>query len=187
MSFERDIIIFLQNFQTPFLNGVFKIMAYFFDWPIVVFTALLLLIFKQYKSTAYFLTLQGAGCVVQLILKKLVARPRPYVTYLEISNILPASNSSFPSGHSITCMMLVVFLFVFLKSKRLKNTTRIFLNIMLIILPILCLINRMYLGQHYLTDCLAGFAIAILIGFIVTQVFYKKPKSLVVNNEEKKV
>jgi len=37
---------------------------------------------------------------------------------------------------------------------------------------LMCILNRMYLGQHYLTDCIGGFLIAFIIGFIVIKFFY---------------
>lgn len=172
MGFERDIIIFLQSFSTPFLDGVFKVMAYFFDYPLVIALGVILLFTKRYRDLVYFLTLEGVGLGVQLVLKAIISRPRPYLVYPEIINILPASNSSFPSGHSITCMMAVIMLFVIIKNSNLTKNKKIILNSLLGLMLVLCMINRMYLGQHYITDVLGAYIIALVIGIVIVKNFY---------------
>lgn len=179
MIFERDIIVFLQSFRTPFLDGVFKVMSYFFDWPIVVVLGLILLLLKKYRSTIYFLILQGVGLLVQTTLKAIISRPRPYLVYSEISNVLEASNSSFPSGHSMTCMMAVIMLWVIVNESRMIKNAKILSKIGLVFACVLCVLNRMYLGQHYLSDCLGSFLIALLLGVIILRLFYyRKTKKI---------
>ena len=176
MGFEKDIIVFLQKFSSPLLDGIFKVISYMFDYPLVIVVALLLLLFKKYKQMVYFLILEGVGLVSQLTLKALINRPRPYVTHNEIRNILEASNSSFPSGHSVTCMMAVVFLFCLIKDSNLKRNTKIVCYSLLGGALFMCLINRMYLGQHYLTDVLGGFVISLVLGSLIMKfLYYKKP------------
>ena len=176
MPFERDIILFLQSFSTPFLDGVFKVMAYFFDYPLVIALGVLFFICKKPREGVCFLLLEGIGASVQVILKAIISRPRPYLTHPEIINILPASNSSFPSGHSVTCMMAVVMLWVLVNKSNLKTWVKVLCKCGLGFALILCAINRMYLGQHYITDVLAGFTISLIIGLIVINCFYLRPK-----------
>ena len=188
MSFERDIIIFLQSLSTPFIDGVFKVMAYFFDYPLVIALGLILFACKKYREGIYFLILEGAGLLVQRVLKAIISRPRPYLTYPEINNVLQASHSSFPSGHSVTCMMAVVILWVMVNNSKLKQNHKILCRTGLVLALVLCALNRMYLGQHYITDVLAGFAIAIVIGVVIVRCFYLKPrkKEMKESHEEEK-
>jgi len=185
MLFEKDIIIFLQSFSTPFLDGVFKVMAYFFDYPLVIALTLIFLLSKRIRECAYFLLMEGLGLGVQLILKAFVSRPRPYITYNAIENILPAANSSFPSGHSITCMMAVVMLWVMLNNSNLSKKYKIIYKCGLVFSLVLCAINRMYLGQHYISDVLAGFVIALIIGIIIIKFCYNRhtPKTQSIKGE----
>lgn len=174
MLFERDIIVFLQSLSSPILDAIFKITAYCFDWPMVVIVSLVFLCSKRYKHALRFLILETSGLIVQLILKSIINRPRPYITYPEILNILPANNSSFPSGHAITCMMAVLFLFVLIKNSDFKRLSKITLNIILGFALVLCGLNRMYLGQHYLTDVLGGYLIALVLGIVILKFTGKK-------------
>lgn len=170
MSFEKEIIIFLQNFSTPFLDGVFVVLSYFFDWTIVVALSFILLLFKRYKETIYFLILEGVGFGVQTLLKSLINRPRPFVEYGEIKNIFEASSSSFPSGHSITCMMAVIILFIMIKDSKIKRKSICYA--LLGVALFLCLLNRMYLGQHFVSDVFGGFIIATIVAFPILKFGY---------------
>ena len=66
MQFERDIIVGLQSLSTPFLDGVFKVMAFCFDYPLVIVLGLALLLAKRYREAILFLLLEGAGLGIQL-------------------------------------------------------------------------------------------------------------------------
>lgn len=184
MPFERDIIVFLQSFSSSFLDGVFKVMAYCFDYPLVIVLGLILIIFKKYREAIYFLLLEGVCAGVQVSLKAIVSRSRPYVSYSEIRNVLQASNSSFPSGHSITCMVAVVVLWAMFDGSSLKKSHKNYCKAGLVFALVLCLINRMYLGQHYLTDVIGGFVIAFAISFPTMKFLYlKKSKKDVYEKE----
>lgn len=172
MGFERDIIVFLQGLRCGFLDWFFVLTSYLFDYPIVIILAIVLIFSKRIKELIYFLILEGSGLILQLTLKAIVNRPRPYLIYPEIINILPASNSSFPSGHSMTCMMAVVFLYFITKNSRLKKSTKNIIYGCLGLALIVCAINRMYLGQHYLTDILASFVLAGVVGYVIMRFGY---------------
>ena len=184
MNFEKEIIIFLQSLRTPFLDGVFKVMSYFFDYPLVIALGIILFACRRWKEGIYFLILEGLGCLTQTTLKKIIMRPRPYVTHEAISNILEASSSSFPSGHSVTCMMAVVILFVIVKDSKLSKRAKVWSYAGLEVMLFICVLNRMYLGQHYITDCLGGFIIALIIGVLVIKFCYYN-KRLFKNRKEK--
>ena len=174
MNFEKEIIVFLQSLRTPFLDGVFKVMSYFFNYPLVIVLGIVLFACKKWREGFFFLILEGVGCLTQTVLKKIINRPRPYITHSQIENVFEASSSSFPSGHSVTCMMAVIILFVIIfgskMNKRYKNLSYAGLGLMLV----MCLVNRMYLGQHYITDCIGGYLIALVVGALIIKLFYYK-------------
>lgn len=191
MNFEKEIIIFLQSLRTPFLDGVFKVMSYFFDYPLVIALGIILFAFRKWKEGIFFLFLEAVGWATQTTLKKIIMRPRPYLTYGEIDNILEASSSSFPSGHSVTCMMAVIILFIIIKDSRLSKRGKALSYTGLGLMLFFCVLNRMYLGQHYITDCLGAFIIALIIGALIIKFFYyksySKQKELKGGYEEKEV
>lgn len=90
--------------------------------------------------------------VVNLTLKPLVARPRPYTLY-EIEMLLPAQKDfSFPSGHSASVFAFVWAYFITRKDR---------LRWILLGFALLVCFSRLYLFVHYPTDVLAGILIGI--------------------------
>jgi len=114
-------------------------------------------------------------------LKELINKPRPYVTNPEIINKLTTVGKSMPSGHSVSCIFMVLTIIFLLYTlcangkftKFKKKGVKIPIIASLIVFALLVAISRMYLGQHYLTDILAGFAVGT-IGFVITYFVYKK-------------
>jgi len=109
---------------------------------------------RQYRALAILLTSTLGGWIVSSVLKGLFDRPRPdLVPHLSI-----VYTSSFPSGHAM--MSAVVFLTIgtllgeFVTSFRL----RAYFLIVAILLTLLVGISRVYMGVHYPTDVLAGWA-----------------------------
>lgn len=101
------------------------------------------------------------------VMKSLVNRPRPYVADNTILNKKPAFGTSFPSGHSQNYALLASTASLDMHHNRIGSKRfRISIYIVFLIGAILVPISRMYLGQHYLTDTIAG----LIIGFAVTLV-----------------
>jgi membrane-associated phospholipid phosphatase len=106
-------------------------------------------------------------------LKRIFQRTRPPLPWLG-----PASGYSFPSGHSLVSLALYGTL-AYLLFQNIKNRTwRIRITVLLILLPLLIGISRIYLGMHYPSDVLAGWVLAIGWGVIwVTGVEYLSQKT----------
>ena len=77
------------------------------------------------------------------------------VQFVEGVEINMSSDTSFPSGHTISSFAFYFFVLFFVKSKGLKTIC--------FIMPFLVGISRIYLAQHFLKDVLAG----MLIGFVI--------------------
>ncbi|AEG15602.1 phosphatase PAP2 family protein [Desulfofundulus sp. TPOSR] len=114
-----------------------------------------LLILRRPLWEPLFLTIATTGSwLTEELLKWVFHRPRPAVDQL-----VHASGYSFPSGHSTVGMAffgaVAFLLWTHLHQSRLRLlTTGIFA------LLILCIgISRIYLGVHYPSDVLAGFAV----------------------------
>ena len=113
---------------------------------------------RQYRVLALLLTSTVGGWLLSSVLKGLFERPRPdLVPHLSIVH-----TSSFPSGHSM--MSAVVFLTIgtllgeFVASFRL----RAYFVVVAILLTILVGVSRVYMGVHYPTDVLAGWAAGLV-------------------------
>ena len=93
---------------------------------------------------------------ILLILKHLIARPRPtHSFYAE-------SLASFPSAHATLAVAFYGLLFYFLISG-MQNKLRPKIYYALLILFILLLgFSRLFLGVHFLSDVLAGYLVGVV-------------------------
>lgn len=171
MEFEVNIIKALQSLSCPFLDAVMKIVAYLFDYPLVIGLFLILLLLKKHKESLLFLIIEGVSYGLQVTLKAIINRPRPFVSHSDILNIFEASNSSFPSGHSTTCMGAVIMLCYLIYKSNITKKKKIIYYSLIALMPLVCMINRMYLGQHYLSDCIGGFVLSLIVGTIVLSLY----------------
>lgn len=111
---------------------------------------------KQLANAAgLFIALAASGLGV-LLLKGLVARPRPpqeFQAYLEIWH-------SFPSAHAALAATLYGFL-AYLAWKHMRGLWRYIAISATGILLVLIAFSRLYLGVHYLTDVVAGVVLGL--------------------------
>lgn len=116
-------------------------------------------VMRKWKREAklFAITMIGAA-LLNITLKLAFKRPRPVPFF----NLSPPETYSFPSGHSLTSAVffgaLAALLTARIKSKRVRVamwivSTAMFLSIGL---------SRIYLGVHYTTDVIAGFAAALI-------------------------
>ena len=130
----------------------------------VVFTILYLLNNKLEAICCAFNI--GITGFTNLILKNLVKRNRP----IEL-RLIEAHGYSFPSGHSsISTAIGLVLIYFILKTIKNKKISYMLSGLIFTYL-ILVGISRVYLGVHYPTDILGGWAIAIIWTFITISTY----------------
>src|SRR5688572_31275588 len=108
----------------------------------------------------------GAGLTAMLInttLKHFIHRPRPDTLY--VSNMYFKS-SSFPSGHAFGTMVIYGLL-AYVTSKYLAAPLSSVLATAFAGLIILIGVSRVYLGAHYPTDVLAGWAFGSVMLWLI--------------------
>lgn len=92
------------------------------------------------------------------IIKDLVERPRPFVTYRYVHNLVVVHSSSFPSGHTAEVSLLAFAVSILFP----KGGWGI---IVAWIWAILVAYSRMDLGVHYPSDILGSFVISSIVSF----------------------
>ena len=134
---------------------------------ITVIFVVYLLVSQKLKSLdaplmVYFYTIcsYGLSGIAGDILKAILARPRPAVTFG--SEILALSQSlgfTFPSGHATKSIALILpFILLVNNSKNLHKTIKI---VIAFIAGGVCF-SRIVLGAHYVSDVVAGIGMALI-------------------------
>lgn len=159
MAFDWGILHWIQNtIACPFLDAVVPKLTMLGNAGIIwILAGLALLCSKKYRRQGA-LVLMGllAGLLVgNIVLKNLVARPRP--CWLDPSVrllIVSPTDYSFPSGHTLSSTIAATIL---------TKTDRRF-GYAAIPLAVLIALSRLYLYVHFPSDVLIAALLGLLIG-----------------------
>lgn len=151
------LIITKQDYWIPYFLLVFYFLAKKIGWKnfliALVFIALLILISDQTSN----------------FFKNHFQRLRP-CNDLDLKNIIrivkPSDSYSFFSGHATNSMATTVFVFLIIR-RYYKYAVLLFL------FPLIFAFSRIYLGLHFPTDILTGYAFGATFGFIFYKIYQK--------------
>lgn len=173
---ESNIVLFVQeNLRFEFLNPVMRFITALGDGGFVaIAVCILFMFFKKTRKVGITagLSLVLEAIIVNLTIKKLVARTRPFIVNEAINYITTRpSDNSFPSGHTGSVFAVASVIFFMMPKKA---------GIPAMILASLIALSRLYVGVHYPTDIIAGFLVGMFTGFlaklIVEKISQKKGK-----------
>lgn len=124
---------------------------------LVLIFAVAVLALSGRRGTALFVAISVIGGeALSTILKAIFNRTRP--GYIDPARVL---NASFPSGHAALTAIVYLTLGTILAGSTEKLSLRVFYIGAAIFLTTIVGISRLYLGVHYPTDVLAGWAMGI--------------------------
>ncbi|MBQ7872970.1 MAG: phosphatase PAP2 family protein [Clostridia bacterium] len=157
-ALDFNILFWIQNLIR---NDVFDVIIPFYtslgeDGIIWIAFGLILLIPKKYRKTGVMVlaALLVMLVVNNIVLKNLIARPRPCWTYPEMVQLVHNPSSySFPSGHT-TSAFAVAFT-VFSQHKKLGKV--------IIVMAAIMAFTRLYVFVHFPTDIYGGILVAAAI------------------------
>ena len=157
-NLDGEILLQIQqHLRTDMLTPLMKFVTFLGNggWFWILCAVVLLAIPKTRKTgyAAVFSLIFGA-IVTNLLLKNIVARPRPFA---EIEALIPLiakpTDFSFPSGHTTASFAVALVMFRMLPKK---------IGIPAVVLAALVAFSRLYLGVHYPTDVLVAFLVALM-------------------------
>jgi membrane-associated phospholipid phosphatase len=162
-----EIIVneFLQSFSTPLLDLFFGIIT-FFGHPLPWIIVAAWLFWLGYEKRSFMLmSIILVSSLFAGFFKILIGRVRPE-GILVLEN--QAGTYSMPSGHATLAGSIYSFY-----EKKIKLKTKY----VAIILVILVLISRVYLGVHFVSDVLAGLLLGYILGKALCKLERKVKKS----------
>lgn len=170
---KGELVLALDAAHTPFLDSVFMIITRMGELVGGIAVVILLLTFGSKKYVYAFilsiLLTTGASQVLKHTIFK--QERRPIVAY---ENLKPVDSlerhrtNSFPSGHTTASFTFMTLLAIGLKKKWIQVTAPV--------LGALIGISRVYLGQHYLNDIIAGAILGLLLTSMVLMFIESKFK-----------
>ncbi len=110
------------------------------------------------RLAGIFLTIAAGAVISELTLKEFFARPRPAI----VPHLVNAEFYSFPSGHSMMSVVVYSTLALLLIYSGVNEKLKIYFISAAFILPFAIGLSRVYLGVHYPTDIIAGWALGIV-------------------------
>lgn len=170
-SIDRNISFWAEGLRTPVLNkfiiGITELGSIVFTLPLLIIV-LLILLFKRKIMESIFLA--AAFITVRLlnwILKGVYERRRP-----SFDPLVHESTFSFPSGHAMNSTVFYSFLcFLIIKMSPLSESVKRMVAWFTVFFILLIGFSRLYLGVHYFTDVIAGFAVGSAWFFLLIKVF----------------
>ncbi|QOD90343.1 phosphatase PAP2 family protein [Lysobacter sp. CW239] len=155
-AFDLPILDFARALGSPALDRFFVAMSQLgylygvvpFDIALVMF----LLLRRQWRVAAFAtLALAGSG-LLNVLTKQVFARDRPALW----ESIAPETTWSFPSGHAMGSATLAVVLILLAWHTRWRWPVIVAMAAFVLLVGF----SRVYLGVHYPSDILAGWAVA---------------------------
>lgn len=159
--FDDAFIWLVRYYANPTLD---KFMLFITDigfgkgYAIIVGATTAMLAYKKrwYDISALAICIAGAG-LLSVLLKYSFHRLRPDSFFL-----VQETSFSFPSGHATATMCFYGMLAFFLMREVKSWPVRLLIATLTIILSLIIGISRIYLGVHYPTDVVAGYAVGFM-------------------------
>ena len=162
MQLDRAVSEFLYAHTEPLFTAAMRAISLAGSTPFLLVASLALAIAlawrRRWGDLILLVLAVGGGQLVNLLLKWLFARPRPLWPH----PLLTLTSSSFPSAHA---MQSVIFygLLGYLAMQQIRTWRgRVGTIVAEVVLVLLVGFSRLYLGVHYLSDVLAGYAAGAL-------------------------
>lgn len=155
--FDRPLLDAAHRIAGPGLDAAMRLVSLVgYAWGVVPATAgvlLCLLAWRRWRAAVFFGVATLGSALLNLGAKAVFARPRPALW----PSIAPELTWSFPSAHAMGSMALVAALAVLAWPTRARVPVLVLGGAFVVAVGV----SRVYLGVHYPSDVLAGWAAAL--------------------------
>ena len=154
------------NLRSELLTAIMKVITNLSSAYVLIAITLGTLLFVKNKKVGLCVASNLAiATILNQLLKYIIQRPRP-----EGYRLIAESGYSFPSGHSMVSMafygLIIYLIWKMVKNKKVKYIS---CGILGLLIPLIGF-SRIYLGVHYASDVIGGFAISIAYLLLFTSV-----------------
>ena len=162
--------------RTPALDDVTSVFTHLANTGTSVVSALaaaLLLrrLLRRWRESLFVALATWGQSTVFLVTTLLVDRPRPHVSHLDPG----PPTSSFPSGHTGAAIALYAALAVVVVHRTRRRWVKAVSVSVLLAVPVLVAVSRLYRGMHHPTDVLGSVLCAGLVLLVTHLVLSRRP------------
>lgn len=153
-NLDTQLMRSIHQFANPVYDQSAITLNYLGGMPVsIIFTLLLVgyCVYVKSKKVGFILISLVGSTSISWFLKGVIDRPRPLLW----PRIVLDYGASFPSGHSVYAASFAAILILLFWQTRGRNIVSIFALIWMMLMGI----SRVYLGVHYPSDVLAGWAL----------------------------
>ena len=123
-------------------------------WVLTAVVAGFLALDRKGRMALFVCASVASGFILSGVLKDIFERPRPEL----VPHAVVVTNSSFPSGHSMMSALTYLVLGALLARSQKRTALKAYFLLIAALLTFLVGVSRVYLGVHWPTDVLAGWA-----------------------------
>jgi membrane-associated phospholipid phosphatase len=155
---DQAVAVILRYLATPTLTTFFFAITMMGSVELFALLGLIVTVTygwqRRWLHVGTWLSALGGAALLNQLLKVLFARPRPTLS----DPLLLESGYSFPSGHAMGSLILYGVLAYFAVIALSNRGARAVVILAATLLVLLIGFSRMYLGVHYVSDVVAGYA-----------------------------
>lgn len=159
-AFDANVLLAIRSLQRPWLDPIMVFVTDVGDPRVLLVICVglsAILLIRHHRAEAMTIAIAGFGALgLNFVLKNLFARARPELW----SRIVDVTNYSFPSGHAMLSMVMYGLL-GYLLATRFQRWRGVIATLSTLLI-LLIGFSRLYLGVHWFTDVVGGYAAGLV-------------------------
>lgn len=160
LFFDNQIINAIPSLRSEIIDAIAQGLAVI-NRVVILVVVSLMLCKKRTQIRDWCLVYLG-GSAVAWALKELIQRPRPFETGA-ITPLVEATGYAFPSGHATVLFAAFPLLVTAYPSYRW----------LILVIAMILILTRVYLGIHYISDIIGGAVIGIVVSQIMLAIIHR--------------